>query len=478
MGQQHDQHRHRLRVRRPADRAALARARARLGRRRSRTYYEPAKPFLPPDEAAPAVDEERPPFLLDVDDVAGKRIIETRLRAHRHGPRGERGSRARGDEPVRDRPALAGLPAADDGADRDLAPAGRPRASRAGVRRLPRRRRPAGHLRGEAHGLAGDRHRLPRRRRREGAVRRRQRRDRRDLHAAPGGRSFEPADSAEALCAASAPPSTRPASGTSSTTDWLLLDCELLPWSAKAIELIRRQYAAVGAAAHAGLAASDQRRSSRPQSRGLDVADLLDAERRRGRSSSTATSTPTAATCWPVSGVDDLRLAPFHVLAAETGVLRRARPRLAPRALRPPRRRRPGLVHDDRPARRRPHRPRQPGSRDRMVGAADRRAAARGWSSSPRPSSREDARASSSPASSAAAASTCGSSTAPSTPTRASSTGCAVADLGRKRSLAMREFALGVEALERFVRREPLYRVHECVFGVLAMESEPVDPRL
>jgi protein phosphatase len=50
--------------------------------------------------------------------------------------------------------------------------------------------------------------------------------------------------------------------------------------------------------------------------------------------------------------------------------------------------------------------------------------------------------------------------------------------LAPKRSLAIREFALGVEALERFVRGEPLYRVHECVFGVLAMESEPVDPRL
>jgi protein phosphatase len=47
-----------------------------------------------------------------------------------------------------------------------------------------------------------------------------------------------------------------------------------------------------------------------------------------------------------------------------------------------------------------------------------------------------------------------------------------------KRSLALREFALGVEALERFVRGEPLRRVHECVFGVLALEAEPVDPRL
>ena len=50
--------------------------------------------------------------------------------------------------------------------------------------------------------------------------------------------------------------------------------------------------------------------------------------------------------------------------------------------------------------------------------------------------------------------------------------------LGRKRSLALREFALLIEALERFVRKEPLRRVHECVFGVLALESEPVDPRL
>jgi protein phosphatase len=50
--------------------------------------------------------------------------------------------------------------------------------------------------------------------------------------------------------------------------------------------------------------------------------------------------------------------------------------------------------------------------------------------------------------------------------------------LGGKRSLALREFALGIEALERFVRKEPLRRVHECVFGVLALESEPVDPRL
>jgi protein phosphatase len=50
--------------------------------------------------------------------------------------------------------------------------------------------------------------------------------------------------------------------------------------------------------------------------------------------------------------------------------------------------------------------------------------------------------------------------------------------LSHKRSMATREFSLGVEALDRFVSGEPLHRVHECVFAVLALESEPIDPRL
>lgn len=53
-----------------------------------------------------------------------------------------------------------------------------------------------------------------------------------------------------------------------------------------------------------------------------------------------------------------------------------------------------------------------------------------------------------------------------------------VRSLNRKRTLALKEFSLGMESLTRFVKGEPLYRVHECAFGVLAFESEPVDPRL
>ncbi|WP_379548287.1 polynucleotide kinase-phosphatase [Qipengyuania sp. DSG2-2] len=50
--------------------------------------------------------------------------------------------------------------------------------------------------------------------------------------------------------------------------------------------------------------------------------------------------------------------------------------------------------------------------------------------------------------------------------------------LGQKRRMALREFALGMEGLHRFVENAPFSHVHQCAFGVLAMESEPVDPRL
>ncbi|MCP2036431.1 polynucleotide kinase-phosphatase [Planomicrobium sp. HSC-17F08] len=49
---------------------------------------------------------------------------------------------------------------------------------------------------------------------------------------------------------------------------------------------------------------------------------------------------------------------------------------------------------------------------------------------------------------------------------------------GKKQKLALKEFALGIEGLTRFVGGESIERVHECVLGTLAMESDPVDPRL
>ena len=127
-----------------------------------RVYYEPAKPFLVNPAASEAPQPaHREPEVLDIADVTGRRVIETALPAADQRPRGERGRRAGGDEPVRDRPALAALPAADHGpvatsARPDLLehPAEAFDAYRAeGVGR--------GGLRGEAHGLAGGRARLP-----------------------------------------------------------------------------------------------------------------------------------------------------------------------------------------------------------------------------------------------------------------------------------------------------------------------------
>ena len=147
-----------------------------------RVYYEPAKPFLPPDEIAAGEDEPRPAQLLDIDDVAGKRIIQTRLTR---------------SVTVREENAAAALEvmsrwAMDPRWIVYLPPTMAPTATSTRpdllehpsqrIRRIPLRRRAAGHLRGEAHGLACDRDRLPRRRRRQRKVRCRQRRDRRDLY--------------------------------------------------------------------------------------------------------------------------------------------------------------------------------------------------------------------------------------------------------------------------------------------------------
>ena len=109
------------------------------------------------------------------------------------------------------------------------------------------------------------------------------------------------------------------ACGTTLETGWLVLDCELLPWSAKAMELIRRQYAAVGAAGDAALE-RDRRACSRRRPRAAsDVSDAARHAPATAPRASSATATPTARYVWDVNGLEDLRLAPFHVLAAESG---------------------------------------------------------------------------------------------------------------------------------------------------------------
>ncbi len=259
-------------------------------------------------------------------------------------------------------------------------------------------------------------------------------------------------------------------------TDWVCLDCELMPWSAKAQELLRQQYAAVGAAAGASLPrAVAALEAAAPHTDGL--GPMLEKYRARAAMAGQFTDAYRRY-CWPVSGLGDYKLAPFHLLASEgavhtgkdhrwhmetladicaaddTGLLLQT-PFQAVEVTDPDRvaagirwweeltgQGGEGMVV--KPLDFIAHGPR---------GVAQPAVKCRG---------REYLRIIYGPEY-----------TAPENLERLRSRG-----LAGKRSLALREFALGIEALERFVRREPLRRVHECVFGVLALESEPVDPRL
>ena len=257
-------------------------------------------------------------------------------------------------------------------------------------------------------------------------------------------------------------------------TDWVVLDCELMPWSMKAQELLVEQYAAVGASARAGLSAA-QRLLQQATARGIDTGETLTSVDERHRMVQLYRDAY-ARYCWPVASLGDVKLAPFHVLASE------------------------GTVHADKDhpwhlamaARLRGADPelfRETGHRVVNLGTNDEDDAVRWWEEltdaggegmvvKPTNFIATGKRGLVQPAVK------CRGSeylriiygpeyTLPGNLERLRGRG-----LSTKRSLALREFALGLEGLQRFVDREPLYRVHECAFGVLALESEPVDPRL
>ena len=258
-------------------------------------------------------------------------------------------------------------------------------------------------------------------------------------------------------------------------SDWICLDAEIMPWSEKAQELLRSQYAPVGAAASAGLEAAlaalgeagerdggSEELAAHVRQRQACISRYADAYRRY---------------CWPVDNLSNLRIAPFHLLATE------------------------GRVHTDRDhlwhMETLAELCRADGeilleTRYLLVDPADGESEERGtrWWQELTESGGEGmvvkpldwlARGRKGPAQPALK---CRGReylriiygpeyTLPGQIDRLRQR-----RLSTKRSLALREFALGLEALHRFVEGEPLYRVHECVFGVLALESEPVDPRL
>jgi protein phosphatase len=261
-------------------------------------------------------------------------------------------------------------------------------------------------------------------------------------------------------------------------TDWLCLDCELMPWSAKAQELLRRQYAAVGAAGRASLGAAltalDQ-----AAARGLDVAELRSWYGERAGMLDAYTAAY-GRYWWPVEALADLRLAPFHLLASEGAVHTNKDHRwhmgtLARLA-----------AADDQAAQL------IMSTRVCEVELADEASVAAGvawWEEltggggegmviKPLDVLARGPKGLLQPAIKCRGREYLRIIYGPEYAAPANLERLRARSVGAKRALALRELALGVEGLERFVRGEPLRRVHECVFGVLALESEPVDPRL
>jgi protein phosphatase len=256
---------------------------------------------------------------------------------------------------------------------------------------------------------------------------------------------------------------------------WLLLDAEIMPWSAKAGQLLRDQYAAVGAAAHAALPAAVSALSA-ALSRGLDVAELLERTAARSRNAD-AFAAGYQRYCWPVSGLDGVRVAPFQVLASE-GASHASRPHSW------------HLAAASRLATADPELFAQTRHVYADTSDPDSCAAATSWWSEltsaggegmvvkPAAGLVRGPRGLAQPGLKVRGPEYLRIIYGPDYTVPSNLDRLRQRAVGRKRSLALREYALGLEALDRVARGEPLWRVHECVFGILALESEPVDPRL
>jgi hypothetical protein len=250
-------------------------------------------------------------------------------------------------------------------------------------------------------------------------------------------------------------------------TDWLALDCELLPWSAKAIDLIKSQYASVGAAARQvlpeALAVLEQ-----AAKRGLNMGDL--AAKTKGRlANAEAFRDAYAAYVRPTNGLEGVTLAPFQILASDGRAVALTESHewhLAELA----------KLEGELITR----------TRHRFVDLASREerdAATQWWL---------DVTATGGEGMVVKPAHLTAGRIQPGIKVRGREYlriiyGPDYTDsldvlrdrhLGKKRQLAQREHGLGLEALTAFVDREPLWKVHQSVFAVLALESEPVDPRL
>jgi protein phosphatase len=438
------------------------------------TYYESRKPFLPNEELAPRAAQHAADDVLDIDDVIGKRLIDTRLL-----PR----------ITIREKNAIAALEVMSRFAvDPKWLIYLPPTMSPSETSKLP------GLLEHPQEAFAYYRH--------EGVPRviceQKHMGSRavvilcRDeavsvkrfgviepalgvVYTRTGRRFFNESTLEKEFLARIMEAADRSGLWDELGTDWMCLDCELMPWSVKAQELLTSQYAPVAAAGTQVLLSA--RTALVSATRRIDSLQEL-AKRTEARLESLAKYREAYGQyCWPVRSIDDLKLAPFHLLATE------------------------GSVHTDK----------QHGwhmenltklcaqeeklllaTPFKIVDVNDTTScdqAAEWWQAltsaggegmvvKPLDLISKGRRGYAQPAVKCRGPEYLRIIYGPEYLIPENLERLRSRGLGAKRSLASREFALGVEALERFVRKEPLRRTHECVFGVLALESEPVDPRL
>lgn len=259
-------------------------------------------------------------------------------------------------------------------------------------------------------------------------------------------------------------------------TDWLCLDAELLPWSVKAQELIKNQYAAVAAAATAALPVAAAV-LAQAAARGLDGIEALLARTMARQTAAERYAESYRRYCWPVESLADLRLAPFHLLATEGHTYfdkDHAWHMETLRAL---------CLADEGLLRATPYRV------VHLEDSTDVEAATQWWTDVTAgggegmvvkpydfiPGGRKNLVQ---PALKCRGPEYLRIIYGPDYLLPGNLERLRARAVKAKRNLALREFALGVEGLERFVAGAPLRQVHQCVFGVLALESEAIDPRL
>ncbi len=438
-----------------------------------RVWYEPAKPFPPAGALPPAAGPARPPDELSVDDVLGARLVETGT----HGRISVRPEYAAGALELMSRFALhpRWLPY--------LPPTMSPVATsaRPDVLEHPDEAFAAYAEWAVPQVICQEKHMGSRAvvlvcRDATAAQRR--------FRGEPGrtgvvytrtGRSFFAPDLVEQLLARVRAATEAAGLWDELSTDWMLWDAELLPWSAKAEGLLREQYAAVGAAARGALPAAVQALQAGLE-RGLPVTELLSRNQARAANAE-AFSAAYRRYCWPVDGLDGVQLAPFQLLATEAATWERtphdAHLGLADR-----------LVAADPSLFRTTERLvvdlTSESSRAAGVDWWERLTVAGGEGMVVKPLANlvRGPKGVLQPGLKVRGREYLRIIYGPDYTEPGQLAQLRRRSLGHKRSLALREYALGLESLARLVRGEGLWRVHEAVFAVLALESEPVDPRL